>query len=877
MDHRKHWLWGAVGLIAIFGAGWLALSFFASNYLVDFWWFRSLGYDFYFAQRLLYRYVVFVGVTLLFFLIFFLNFWVASRFLGTTSPPVSRVQGPRRLVYKDILQMFKTGSMWVYTPLSLILAVLIAQPLFEKWETFLLYVFGSGTGVRETTFGKDIAYYLFSFPIYTLIQSRLLVAFALLLLGLVALYQIERRVLSQQDQELPTGAKWHINSLILLTFCIEIWDFALQRYDLLFTTSHEPLFYGPGFVEMTITLPFIWVTLLFLAGTAFSLIHFIQRGRGVVVLAGFAVCFLLALGVRHSTFLPSTIQKYLVKPNEISREKPYMARNIEATLAAYNLNDVETRDFSPERVPTDISSPKIKDQLRNIPVWDGDLLGDVYQQLQQLRTYYTFRSVHVGRYTVNGIYQQVFLSARELERDLLPAGARNWVNDHLSYTHGYGAVMTPASQGGDEPMVWFLRGIPPESEYGFNIAQPGIYYGLGPYTYVIAPNSAGEIDYPKGNANVMANYSGKGGVPVSSFFRRLVFACYFGDRNILFTKTANESKILFRQNIVERIRTLTPYLILDKNPYLVVTPQKLYWIQDAYTFSDWYPSAASQTLGEERINYVRNSVKIVVDAYDGSVDYYIFDPKDPIIRAYSRIYPGLFKDAGLMPSELAAQVRYPEDLFKIQMAVYARYHMTDPEVFYQQEDIWEFAKTYQGSEAVSMKPYYHTLDLVDPARLDFILLLPMSPKGRDNLRSLAFVACDRPYYGKIVVYNFPKGDLVYGPSQMHALINQDTRVSEQLTLWDQAGSQVARGRMIILPIGKTILYIQPVYLKSSTTLKIPELKRLIMSKDQTVIMEPSLEEAYVRLQEKIKTDSRRMDKQYAPLMPGAAPGGEKKP
>jgi len=878
MDHRKRLLWMALIVLIALGVGWLALSFIASNYLVDFWWFSSLGYDFYFVQRLLYRYVVFFGVTVLFFLIFFLNFWVASRFLGTTAPPVSRAQGAPRQVYKDILEMFKTGSMWVYTPLSLVLAVLIAQPLFEKWETFLLYVFGSGTGVRESTYGKDIGYYLFSFPIYTLVQRRLLIVFALLLLGLVVLYWTERRVLSQQDQEMPAGARWHINILILLAFFIEIWDFILQRYELLFSTSHEPLFYGPGFVEMNITLPLVWVTLLFLMGTAFSLIYLIHSQKGLRVFGFFAVCFLLAMGVRYSTFLPAAVQKYLVKPNEISREKPFMARNIEATLAAYNLKDIETRDFNPERVPTDVSSPKVKTELRNIPVWDGDLLDDVYQQLQQLRTYYTFRTVHVDRYTVNGIYQQVFLSARELEHDLLPAGGRNWVNDHLSYTHGYGAVMTPASQGGDEPMTWFLRGIPPESEYGFRIGQPGIYYGLEPYTYAISPNGAGEIDYPKGNANVMANYTGKGGVHVSSLFRKLVFAYYFGDRNIFFTtKTTNESKILFRQNIVERIKTLTPYLLLDKDPYLVVTPEKLYWIQDAYTSSDRYPYAAFHSMGGERVNYIRNSVKIVVDAYDGSVDYYIFDSKDPVARAYSRIYPGLFKDAGLMPPELAAHVRYPEDLFQVQMALYAKYHMTDPEVFYQQEDTWEFARTYQGNEAVSITPYYLTLDLIDPARFDFILLLPMSPKGRDNLRSLALVGCDRPHYGKIIVYNFPKGELIYGPLQIHALINQDTKVSEQFTLWDQIGSQVARGRMIILPIGKTMLYIQPVYLKSSTTLKIPELKRLIMSEGQTVIMEPSLEESYAKLQEKIKTDIQRIDKRFAPLLPGAPPTGENKP
>jgi uncharacterized membrane protein (UPF0182 family) len=279
----------------------------------------------------------------------------------------------------------------------------------------------------------------------------------------------------------------------------------------------------------------------------------------------------------------------------------------------------------------------------------------------------------------------------------------------------------------------------------------------------------------------------------------------------------------------------------------------------------------------QQVNYVRNSVKIVVDAYNGSVDYYVFDSKDPIIRAYNRIYPGLFKNSAQMPPELAAQVRYPEDLFQTQMAIYAKYHMTDPEVFYQQEDIWEFARTYQGTEAVSIKPYYLTLGLIDPDRLDFVLLLPMSPKGRDNLRSLPLVACDRPHYGKIVIYNFPKGELVYGPLQIHALINQDTKVSEQFTLWDQIGSQVARGRMIILPIGETILYIQPVYLKSATTLKIPELKRLLMIEGQTVVMAPSLEESYSKLQEKISTETQKIDKQFGPLREGVPPTGVSKP
>jgi hypothetical protein len=324
--------------------------------------------------------------------------------------------------------------------------------------------------------------------------------------------------------------------------------------------------------------------------------------------------------------------------------------------------------------------------------------------------------------------------------------------------------------------------------------------------------------------------------------------------------------MIFRHNLSEAIRTLTPYLIFDHDPYVVVTQKKLYWIQDAYTASDKYPLSMPFTEQTQGGNYIRNSVKIVMDAYDGDIDFYLFDEQDPIIGAYSRIYPGLFKDAEQMPEELKAHVRYPRAIFETQMAIYAKYHQTDPDVFYQQEDVWEFAKTFKGKESSEIKPYYLTLDLIEPGRFDFLQLLPMSPIGRDNLRSLALAGCDRPHYGKIFVYNFPKGELVFGPSQIHALINQDTRISEQFTLWDQVGSEVDRGKMIILPVGKVLLYIQPVYLKSSTQLKIPELKRLIVSHGQIVIMARSLEEAYAQLQQRVKAEVERVDKRFAPLM-----------
>ena len=854
------------------------------DFLVDLWWFDSLGYAFYFWQRLLYRYVVFGGVTLLFFLIFFLNFWVASRFLGTAQYPEPKEQEKRR-AYKEILQLFRTGSMRVYTPLSLVLGILVAFPLFEQWEAFLLYVFGPAKGITDPVYSKDISYYLFSFPIYTLLQRRILIAFIGLLAGILLLYWIERRLLQQQEQRMPAGARLHVNILIAMVFLIEIWKFILQRYELLYTGFHEPLFSGPGFAEMNVVLPLIWICLLFLAGLGFSLIRAINKGSGWKPLAAFAVLFALALAGRYSDFLPALVNEYIVKPNAITRESPYIQHNIASTLAAYKLTEVEVREVAPERLRGEPYAYKTEGVFRNIPVWDGELLTDVFRHLQELRTYYDFSPVDVGRYTVRGHQQQVYLAARELRTAGLPEGARNWINRHLSYTHGHGVVMVPAGQYADVPMIWFIRGIPLESDFGFQVEQPSIYHGLlDEYDYAIAPNDAGEFGYPKGDTNVIVDYSGEGGVPINTLFRKLMFAYYFKAKDIFFTLKTNErSRILFRRNIRERIKILTPYLMLDNDPYLVVTPKRLYWIQDAYTFSDFYPYAATYSVGDRKLNYMRNSVKIVVDAYDGHVTYYVFDRQDPIVQAYERMYPGLLKDQSAMPPELKSQVRYPQDFFNTQMEVYSKYQQTDPWVFYQQEDMWEFAEaaSFRVQDVPPVKSYYLTLEMIEQGRFDFLLLAPMTPKGKSNLRALAVAGSDEPSYGKLIVYSFPKGQLVFGPAQIHALINQDTQVAQQFTLWDQVGSQVERGKMIIFPIGRVVFYIQPVYLKSSAQLKIPELKRIIMSEGQFVVMETSLEEAYNRLAERSREEIERIERRFAPppqALPQPEPkGGPKSP
>ncbi|GAB6906243.1 conserved membrane hypothetical protein [Desulfosarcina cetonica] len=836
--------------------------------LINLWWFNALGYEFYFWQRKLYRYVVFIAVSLIFFLVFFLNFWLASRFLKGPSPSTEGAAGK---TYKKVYKAFQTGSMIFFIPLSVALSIPLAMPLYRNWEQFLFFVFGRSMGTVDPIFGSDVSFYLFSFPIYELLQNRLLIAFLILLVGLFILYMVKNRLQTHHPFQFARGAKWHLSSLVLLVFAIEIWDFILQRDALVYDVSHAPLFYGPGNVQMNVVLPLIWGTLILLGLTAIFLIVAIHTRKGGKLLAVSIVLAGLFLGLRNTPFLPNLVQTYIVKPNEIAKERPYIADNIQATLDAYQLTQVEVRDFRHERFPQAYSLAKAQKVLRNIPVWDAETLDSVFKQLQELRTYYTFPQVDVDRYTVDGIYQQVFLAAREIDYANLPAAAKNWINAHFTYTHGIGAVMTPASQVSGDPMTWFISNIPPESHYGIALDQPRIYYGMGRYPWAVAPNQAGEMDYPKGNSNIMADYTGEGGIPVGSLLKKLIFAYYFKDRDLFFsTKFSNASKMLMRRNIMDRIGFLTPYLTLDRSPYAVVTASGIYWIVDAYTTSGWYPAAAPYVHEGASLNYIRNSVKIVVDAYDGSVDFYIQDPTDPIIQAYKRIYPGLLKDKSSMPEDIRRHVRYPKDLFEIQMAMYAKYHQTDPQVFYQQEDLWTFAETLDAESTVPLKPYYLTLDLITPDTLDFLLLLPMFPKGRDNLRSLAIAGCDGDNYGKMILYNFPKGELVYGPAQIDALINQDPTIAQQFTLWDQAGSSVVRGKMIILPIGNSVIFIQPVYLKSTSRVKIPELQRIIMSEGQVAVMETSLEKAYGLLQQRVAEGSSGVAQRFprvAPIVP----------
>ena len=870
MTKRKRWIlmlpFMMLGLLVLYIAG----NFLCLDFMVDWWWYKSLNLESYFILQTLYPYIVFSGATGLFFMIFFANFFVASRYLGTVTIFQAGSDKSGRNPYQKLIAMIQSGSLKFYTPLALVLTIPITIPFFNQWEEVLLWLYAPKAKLVDPLFHNDISYYFFSLPVYEVIQSRLILVFLLLLLATLGLYLAESYLLSKDGTKrpLPTGSRIHLASLTVLVFMIQVWGLALQRYELLYVNTHEPLYFGPGYVETHFNLPMIWAVIFFYICTgALLAIYFMKRNRKIIIVMMIStICLCLSYGLKGSHWIPHKIEEWIVKSNEVKFEKRNIAHNIEATLDAFDLHKIETKEYPIKATSNILDDPQVKDSLRNIPVWDRSLLHNVYTQLQTIRNFYEFSPVDVDRYTVADLHQQVYLAARELKVDKLPHSAgKKWVNRRLIYTHGYGAVMTPASQKGDQVLTWFVKNMPLESDFGFRIMQPKIYYGLGSFEdddFVIAPTEQSEIDHS--NQNAAIHYDGHGGIPIngtipyfSYFLRKAMLSAYFKDKQIFLTTNTNEnSRILFRRNIKKSIQRIAPFLKFDRDPYLVVTYNKLFWVHDAYTISDRYPYASyNDKDNKDKFNYIRNSVKITVDAYNGDIACYLTDLHDPIARAYARMYPGLLLAKDKMPVGVQKHLRYPKEIFEIQMSIYAKYHQTVPEQYFNLKDTWEFA--HSGGDG--MLSYYLTLTLPGREEHEFLLVSPMCPIGRDNLRSLVVAGCENDNYGKIVVYSFPKGIQIYGPAQINALFDQDTYVAQELTLWDQAGSEVIRGRTILLPLANRVLYIQPVYLRSAPEkgpkIQIPELKRIIISEGTVVVMDATLEGAIQQLEKKLQKRS----------------------
>jgi hypothetical protein len=562
------------------------------------------------------------------------------------------------------------------------------------------------------------------------------------------------------------------------------------------------------------------------------------------LLSGIAVWVLVWIG--FVWIYPSLIEQYVVKPNELKKETPYILNNIKLTREAFGLNKIKVKPFP---VKQDITYQDILENshtINNIRLWDRRPLIQTYKQLQEIRLYYDFSSVQVDRYHFKK-YTQVALGARELPLSEIPVRARTWVNDHLIYTHGYGVVMSPVNKITPNGMPdLIVKDIPPVTTVPLQLKQMGIYYGEETNQYVIVNTKAKEFDYPKGNQNVYTSYKGKGGVRISSLFRRLVYAWKFSDIKILLTGyITNQSRIMFYRNIALRDKILAPFLSFDSQPYPVVGKDgKLYWIHDAYTTTNMFPYSEPvyQNPIERGINYIRNSVKVVIDAYNGNVTYYVIDPKDPIIRTFEKIYPKLFKPYSAMPDFLKAHIRYPTDLFTLQVKMYNVYHMTDPKVFYNQEDYWQIPNEVYSDIQQKMFPYYIIMRLPGTKKEEFILMIPLTPSNKDNMVAWMCARCDAPNYGKLIVYSLPKDKLIYGPMQIEARINQKPDISSELTLWGQQGSQVIKGNQLVIPVKNSFLYVEPVYLQSEQG-QIPELKRVIVAYKEQIEMRRTLDQA----------------------------------
>jgi len=726
-----------------------------------------------------------------------------------------------------------------------VLSLIFALGVSGQWDTFLRFRYGGSFGIADPLFGVDVGFYVFRLPFYELLQGSItvLTVSALAILTLCSVFGV-RQSKSTGKITVPDGVRRHFMVLLFILVANFGWGFILDHYELVYSTLG--VVHGAGYAAAHVTRLALWVMTGVSALVCVLLAIGFVRARTRHIVAG-AVAY-AALYVIAVMALPLLFESFMVKPNELSLEMPYLNHYIAFTRKAYKLDGIQETAYPALSDLTPDVIARNQDTIQNIRLWDSRPLLQTYQQTQAIRLYYQFYNVDVDRYRLPDGYHQVMLASRELASKL-PSEAQTWVNETLQFTHGEGLVMNSVSNttGGGLPQ-YLVENVPAESQYGLNITQPAIYFGEVAPGYKIVSTGIKEFDYPKGNENVYASYQGKGGIPLDSIWKRLLFAWTQKDINILLTSYLTpQSRIQIWRSVQERVSQVAPFLLLDHDPYAVLSQGKLYWIQDAYTVSDRYPYSNVQTSGSAQgMNYIRNSVKVVVDMYDGNVSFYAMDSKDPVLAMYERAFPGVFKDLTELPADLKAHLRYPEDLFGIQSTQYETFHMTDPQVFYNREDLWVPPQEKYDGAVNPMDPYYMLMKLPGSGQLEYLIMTPFTPQKRDNMIAWLAARCDFPDYGKMLFYELPKDKLIFGPNQISAMIDQSTTISQQLTLWDQKGSGVIRGKLIVIPIENSFLYVVPLYLKAEGT-NFPQLKRVIVATGDKVVMEPTLDEALASL------------------------------
>jgi len=844
---RGRWLLAWIVVIAVF------LTLFGSlvHLLTESWWFQAVGFQQVFWTRLKWQLAVGVAAFGVYFGWLWLNYRLAQ-YLTRDRDYVAL----NRTNLLNSREQFKQLITFGFFGVMIFLATTAALRGAAGWETLLKFLNPTAFDIADPIYQRDISFYVFRLPFWQGVQSNVLGLLIWGLLFAVAVYALKGEVRPERGWKyfLTGEVKTHL-CLLLAAIAITIAaGFWLDRFSLLY--SDTGVVFGAGYTDVHARLQAYW--LMGFVTLAVAVLFMLAIWRAGFSLPVFGMALYLGVLLLINGLYPWFQQNFVVEPNELAVESPFIAHNIDFTRQAYDLDQVITEPFPALRELDRQVLQANPSTVNNIRLWDYGPLLSTYRQLQEIRLYYRFLDVDIDRYTLDGNYRQVMLSARELDVDQLPSEAQTWINRQLKFTHGYGIVMSPVNRVTPDGLPeLFIRNIPPVSTVDLEIQEPRIYYGEATGNYIFTGTSTDEFDYPLGDENATYRYDGPGGVLMNSWLRRLAYAVDLGNLRLLISDYFTpESRIHYHRLIQARVRQVAPFLTFDSDPYIAVIDGRLKWILDGYTISDRYPyseplnrSSGVQDIANNTLmpllrnnaNYMRDSVKVFVDAYDGSLQFFGIDRQDPILATYQKIFPGLFEPDDAMPPQYREHLRYPQDFFTVQAQMYRAYHMENSEVFYNREDLWRFPERINDDVLTRMESYYIIMRLPNFNGAEFMQILPFTPANKDNMIAWMAGGSDGESYGNLLLYEFPKQELVYGPSQIEARIDQTPEISEQLTLWSQQGSRVIRGNLLVIPIEESLLYVEPIYLRAEQG-ELPELVRIIVAYGDQVVMGNTLEE-----------------------------------
>lgn len=825
----------AVALVAVFLVLVTGLPALV-NLTVDWYWFNEIEYQSVFLTEIWTKLILGLVVGGFAFLFFFLNLRFAQR--GMVPDPMVLSLSP------DVPKVDVTNALQkLVLPISVVLGLLVGLSAPHGWLEIQSFLHKTQFGVQDPVFQKDVGYYFFTLPAIVLVLRTVQGLLFMALLLTVPLYLLRRDlVFVNRRITIERSAEVHLGILVSLMFLATALNVYLVRIPSLLFAANDPLV-GANFTDLAVRVPILHASWVVAVVCAVFVLLGLRKRRVALHTVIAVVAYFLVAGV-VGTAAPAAVQKFIVDPTELAKEEPQILHHIEATQVAWGLDKVVTRDLSGESQLTLQDVQANRGTIDNVRLWDRGPLLQTFGQLQEIRTYYDFVSVDDDRYWIDGKYRQVLLSPRELNAMSLPT--RNFINERLTFTHGMGLTLSPVNQVSQEGLpVLFIKDLPPISNVSLEVNRPQIYYGELSNDYVFVNTGRREFDYPLGDSSAFTSYDGTGGVRVKSFFRKLLLSMRFQSLDILLSEyITNESRMLYYQEIRGRAQRALPFLSWDDDPYLIITEDgHLKWMLDAFTTGYRYPYSRSIGNGA---NYMRNSVKVVVDAYHGDLKAYVADPDDPMVQTYAKIFPGIFLPLAEMPADLRAHIRYPEDLFEVQTDLYTIYHMNDPDVFYHREDQWQIPMVSGREGAADPFLRHIVMKLPGESEEEFIFMVPFTPRGKENLAAWMVARNDGESYGQLVVYKFPRQNLVFGPTQIMNRMNQNTDISRQLSLWDQRGSDVIRGNLLVIPIEESLIFVQAIYLRAQGG-QIPELKRVIVAYRNRVVMEETLGEGLARL------------------------------